>query len=167
MFQFIVLFLQLIVPSIFWRFQAYRSFCISNNLNILMYKTYPFFCCLIWGQKSASYTRDGTVFTTEPKELGTPSCGAQLSNLDSHELDQSGFSGYDGRKRAAPDAPGTEPIRQQRRTVHVLRPDAPLIYATGASIPSFARPFNDCKTTTSGCANLALEKIRTQHTTEM
>ncbi len=30
-----------------------------------MYKTYPFFYCLILEQKSASYTRDGTVIDTE------------------------------------------------------------------------------------------------------
>ncbi len=37
------------------------SSCISKNLNILMYKTHPFFWCQTLGQKSVSYIQDSMV----------------------------------------------------------------------------------------------------------
>ncbi len=39
---------------------SFLPLCLKN-LNILMYKTHPFFWCLILGQKSVSYTWDSTV----------------------------------------------------------------------------------------------------------
>ncbi len=53
---------------------CYFSLCISKNLNILVYKTHPFFGCQILGQKSASCTRDGTVCTGTGNSRDTASC---------------------------------------------------------------------------------------------
>ncbi len=65
----------------------YFFLCISRNLNILMSKMHPFFWCLILGQKSASYTRDGTVkylttaCTTQGSVCALPCAAASSANF--------------------------------------------------------------------------------------